>query len=171
MLRADGSYVADCSDMATFYIDLGGAQFSGYADSFSGPPVRVNTYGTFAYGVLEVLPFIMDVAVGEYAGDRRAGSASANFYGILIVNNDNSPNPDAIFSLQLTPEPSFRVAVGFSLFALVALVSVKQRNIENFPRRPALEFHGQTQQATPVRYRPRTALHGSDQEPARTSEN
>jgi hypothetical protein len=83
-LSANGSKTADYVDEGYFNVTLGSTQL--YADSGS---YRVtNLYGYFTYGVADDLPFTMRAAVGESAGDRRSGSAWANFYGISIVNSD-----------------------------------------------------------------------------------
>jgi hypothetical protein len=35
------------------------------------------------------------------------------------VNDDNSPNLNAVGSLQLNPEPSFQIVAGLGLLALI----------------------------------------------------
>jgi hypothetical protein len=125
MLQATGDYIADYVDTADFDIEFGGTQLSDHTDGFGGSHRVTNLYGIFTYGVPEVLPLIITARVAEFGADRRSGSASARFNGISIVNSDNTPNTEAIVSLQLIPEPSYAVAAG-----LLALLGwrVKPKN-------------------------------------------
>jgi len=103
MMLAYGSYAGDAADTETYGVSFGDARIYGYPGVSSS-----QLFGTFTYGVPQTVQLMIAATVDAR---RPAGvdySATANFNGIVIVQDSVSrtPVPDAAVSLQLISPPS-----------------------------------------------------------------
>jgi hypothetical protein len=116
MMLAQGSRAGDPADTEYYLVTFGDAKI--YGDATILPYSQL--FGTFTYGVQQVVRLSIAVMLDARRPAGGQYSADASFSGIVIVQDSTSrtPVPDAVVSLQRTPEPSFSIAVGLCLLAL-----------------------------------------------------